>query len=47
LNTREGGSRDSGGAEQAAEKSLQPVILSEDFMILRLTTVHENDSPPY
>jgi hypothetical protein len=31
-----------GGAEQAAEKPSQDVIASADFMILRLTTVHEN-----
>jgi len=31
-------------ASQAVEKPLNAVILSEDFMILRLTTAHENVS---
>jgi hypothetical protein len=34
-----------GGALQAAEKPFQAVIASEDFMILRLTIVHENGDP--
>ena len=36
------GGHPSEGASQAAEKRSPTVILSEDFMILRLTTVHEN-----
>jgi len=31
-------------ALQTEKETLQPVILSADFMILRLTTVHENGS---
>jgi len=31
---------------QPAEKRFQTVILSEDIMILRLTAMHENGTPP-
>ena len=37
---------DRDGALQSAERPPEAVILSEDIMILRLTTIYENGRPP-